>query len=59
MSTYLKEKNIELKVNIDEDTVQFYIDGEESKYSLSLKSQSLKQNLIRNLMIILDTQDRE
>lgn len=59
MSTYLKEKNIELKVDSDKDTVQIIVEGEESKYALSLKSQSLKQNLIRNLMIILDTNDRD
>jgi len=59
MSTYLKEKNIELKVDIDNDTVKIIVEGEESKYHLSLKSQSLKQNLIRNLMIILDTNDRD
>ena len=59
MSTYLKEKNIELKVDIDKDTVKIIVEGEESKYHLSLKSQSLKQNLIRNLMIILDTNDRD
>jgi len=59
MSTYLKEKNIELQVDTDKDTVKIIVEGEESKYSLSLKSQSLKQNLIRNLMIILDTNDRD
>jgi len=59
MSTYLKEKNIELQVDSDKDTVKIIVEGEESKYHLSLKSQSLKQNLIRNLMIILDTNDRD
>jgi len=59
MSTYLKEKNIELQVDTDKDTVKIIVEGEETKYHLSLKSQSLKQNLIRNLMIILDTNDRD
>ena len=57
MSTYLKEKNITLKV-IDK-TLRIFDNGEEMKYKISLHSTSLKQHLITTLMKVIGTKDRD
>lgn len=57
MSDYLKEKNIKL-IN-DGKFILIEKDGVETKYRISTTSLSLKQCLIRNLMILLESKDRD
>ena len=57
MSDYLKEKNIKL-IN-DGKFILIEKDGVETKYRISITSLSLKQCLIRNLMILLESKDRD
>ena len=57
MSDYLKEKNIVL-IN-DGKFILIEKDGKDTKYRISLSSLSFKQGLIRNLMILLETKDRD
>jgi len=57
MSNYLKEKNIVL-IN-DGKFILIEKDGVETKYRISITSLSLKQCLIRNLMILLESKDRD
>ena len=57
MSDYLKEKNIQL-IN-DGKFILIEKDGVETKYRISITSLSLKQCLIRNLMILLESKDRD
>lgn len=57
MSDYLKEKNIKL-IN-DGKFILIEKDGVETKYRISITSLSFKQGLIRNLMILLESKDRD
>ena len=57
MSDYLKEKNIKL-IN-DGKFILIEKDGVETRYRISITSLSLKQCLIRNLMILLESKDRD
>jgi hypothetical protein len=57
MSDYLKEKKIKL-IN-DGKFILIEKDGVETKYRISITSLSLKQCLIRNLMILLESKDRD
>ncbi len=57
MTDYLNEKNIQLIS--DGKYCLIKKDGKETKYRISLTSLSFKQGLIRNLMILLESKDRD
>jgi len=57
MTEYLREKNIQLI--IDGKYLLIKKDGKDTKYRISLSSLSFKQGLIRNLLILLESKDRD
>ena len=57
MSVYLREKNIQLIS--DGKYLLIKKDGKDTKYRISLSSLSFKQGLIRNLLILLESKDRD
>ena len=57
MTEYLNEKNIQLIS--DGKYLLIKKDGKDTKYRISLSSLSFKQGLIRNLLILLESKDRD
>ena len=57
MTEYLREKNIQLIS--DGKYLLIKKDGKDTKYRISLSSLSFKQGLIRNLLILLESKDRD